>query len=72
MSNLGFTKGFSEILGFRSLSRTMAKVRKPNISESYTPSSESYSNYLYQRMLVRVKNFIIYKTENRNRIRLQE
>jgi hypothetical protein len=25
----------------------MDKVRKPNISESYTPSSESYSNYLY-------------------------
>jgi hypothetical protein len=23
----------------------MDKVRKPNISESYTPSSESYSNY---------------------------
>jgi hypothetical protein len=30
---------------------TMDKVRKRNISESYTPSSESYSNYyvcLYQ------------------------
>jgi hypothetical protein len=27
--------------------RTMDKVRKPNISESYTPSSESYSNYIY-------------------------
>jgi hypothetical protein len=25
----------------------MDKVRKPNISESDTPSSESYSNYLY-------------------------
>jgi hypothetical protein len=24
----------------------MDKVQKPNISESYTPSSESYSNYL--------------------------
>jgi hypothetical protein len=26
--------------------RTMDRVRKLNISESYTPSSESYSNYL--------------------------
>jgi hypothetical protein len=25
----------------------MDKVRKPNISENVTPSSESYSNYLY-------------------------
>jgi hypothetical protein len=25
----------------------MDRVRKLNISESYTPSSESYSNYLY-------------------------
>jgi hypothetical protein len=25
--------------------RTMDRVRKPNISESYTPSSESYSNH---------------------------
>jgi hypothetical protein len=25
--------------------RTMDKVRKPNISESYTPSSKSFSNY---------------------------
>jgi hypothetical protein len=24
----------------------MDKVQKPNISESYTPSSESYTNYL--------------------------
>jgi hypothetical protein len=30
--------------------RTMDRVRNPNISESYTPSSESYSNYCeYQR-----------------------
>jgi hypothetical protein len=27
--------------------RTMDRVRKLNISESYTPSSESYSNYFY-------------------------
>jgi hypothetical protein len=25
----------------------MDRVRKPNVSESYTPSSESYSNYEY-------------------------
>jgi hypothetical protein len=30
----------------------MDKVRKPNISESYTPSSESYSNYLKMHVLV--------------------
>jgi hypothetical protein len=28
------------------ITRTMDRVRKPNISESYVPSSESYSNYL--------------------------
>jgi hypothetical protein len=28
------------------ITRTMDRVRKPNISESDTPSSESYSNYL--------------------------
>jgi hypothetical protein len=33
----------SEILSFR----TISIVRKLNISESYTPSSESYSNYRY-------------------------
>jgi hypothetical protein len=27
------------------ITRTMDRVRKPNISESDTPSSESYSNY---------------------------
>jgi hypothetical protein len=30
----------------------MDKVRKPNISESYTPSSESYSNYMEFRVQV--------------------
>jgi hypothetical protein len=28
----------------------MDRVRKPNISESYTPSSESYSNYLHSEV----------------------
>jgi hypothetical protein len=28
------------------ITRTADKVQKPNISESDTPSSESYSNYL--------------------------
>jgi hypothetical protein len=30
--------------------RTMDRVRKLNISESYTPSSESYSNYWYSHV----------------------
>jgi hypothetical protein len=29
----------------------MDRVRKPNISESYTPSPESYSNYLFPNSL---------------------
>jgi hypothetical protein len=29
--------------------RTMDRVRKPNISVCYTPSSEPYSIYLYNR-----------------------
>jgi hypothetical protein len=44
------TKGnttFRKLDLFPSL-RTMDIVRKLNISESYTPSSESYSNYLNQ------------------------
>jgi hypothetical protein len=30
----------------------MDKVRKPNVSESYTPSSESYSNYSVGRSAI--------------------
>jgi hypothetical protein len=36
----------------------MDKVRKPNISESYTPSSESYSNY-QMRCWVNAMRFLV-------------
>jgi hypothetical protein len=35
-------------LSHRPVTRTMDEVGKPNISESDTPSSESYSNYLWR------------------------
>jgi hypothetical protein len=36
------------------ITRTMDRVRKTNISESYTPSSESYSNYATLVLIVSV------------------
>jgi hypothetical protein len=39
-------------LGLFFNTRTMDIVRKLNISESYTPSSESYSNYMSQHICV--------------------
>jgi hypothetical protein len=45
----GNKSSFRNVVFFLSLffnTRTMDKVRKPSISESYTPSSESYSNSL--------------------------
>jgi hypothetical protein len=37
----------------------MDRVRKPNVSESYTPSSESYSNYLLMKFIfISYLNFV--------------
>jgi hypothetical protein len=56
---------FTEILGFRTLSivRNFPKVRKPNISVSYTPSSEPYST---KDMFIQHRKHVYKYTKERN------
>jgi hypothetical protein len=44
----------------------MDRVRKPNISESYTPSSESYSNYFLRFGVASVRIWVYLHEYERN------